>query len=327
MANKAETETNFIKDIDDLISGIGHLNLSDEDYLNLNNALLTFLKFTDLKGYLIDALFQESKKLSKFNDYSFLKISKVIIRLGDTELLHALQTYLISQKLVERFLILLQQMVKQRADTTNAERLFMSVISIDQVSILLIEKYLQILSKDNIDFVKDLLKEKYYYGLQYYLKTMRVREEKQLQHHIIPTILQNFDGDISFYLALAMDIIGVDDRHAEQLINTNNPIIKNCQKELFEAVIDHRLNEFKVVKNYSTYLYRTSTELLADFEDCYCQKMPTYSLLYYGTSIYFSDKRKILSRLLELKNIDGDNRYVMDFIKNFPQYKQLLPML
>ena len=59
----------------------------------------------------------------------------------------------------------------------------------------------------------------------------------------------------------------------------------------------------------------------------FLSKCPAWSLTAYATDFTGSNKRKILSRLIEIAKVDFREDYLMQFINKFPQYKNLLPML
>jgi hypothetical protein len=76
--------------------------------------------------------------------------------------------------------------------------------------------------------------------------------------------------------------------------------------------------------NYSKYLYSKSFSEYLDFENRYILTIKSsYFLLIFAKSLVFSSKRLILLKLLSLK----DSNAVVSFIKEFPKYQNLLPML
>lgn len=79
------------------------------------------------------------------NLISFRKTVKALLRFSNDKTLDIFITFLLANRHLGKFFILLEEMVKQKIDTGSAEFIFMELISVHKYDIEVIIRYLNII--------------------------------------------------------------------------------------------------------------------------------------------------------------------------------------
>ena len=321
----SQQETDLIKRLDILLTQVSTVEWTEEEISNLANALKTFLKFSDLGNYVFDTLLFEAQKVVRsFNPFhdTYLKISKLLVAINNNELLNAFQTFLIKYHKPTYFLVLLQEMIKSNTNVDAAKKLFLSSLSSQTTEIT--QKYLETINQTPEDLTKELLSHSFHRPLRNYIGGSLDRQLKNTQ--IIPIILSNYQGNEADYFLLSETIIVIDEQYIDVLMNNNHTIGK-CIDQFSNYILNREHINITIICSFGRYLEQHYPEKLSDFEDMFLSKCPAWLLTTYAIRFVGSNKRKVLSCLIEVSKVDFRQDYLMQFIKKFPQYQNLLPML
>jgi hypothetical protein len=253
------------------------------------------------------------------NLISFRNLAKLIINLGDKNSLNIFCTHLLVNAYPNHFLIFLEEMSNKGKDTLEAEKIFISLISIHNYDCQIIDQYLKIINQDASYLTKQLLQNSLSRSLCHLI---RKTDMKHWKGHIIPTILQYYTGDKIVYLDIVLQIVQVTPDFTEILLK-NNKHIGSCQDDFAQYLINYFNNNLPAIKNFSFFLQDNDPESFLKFENDYLQVARPDLILQFALQVAFSNKRKILIRLVEIKN----ESILVEFIKNFPEYDSLMPML
>jgi hypothetical protein len=327
--DRARLEVGFAEQIGRVIDKLVYAEFSEEETLTFINSLKTFLKFDDLKDYILDALFDKIKEVAKLikpHDQvrfsSFRKLIKILLTFTDQETLGALQTFLVRDNLSDHFFVLLEEMVVKEVNTKEAEGLFISLIGLHDISLKLINRFLKILNKDAAYLAIHLLQNSNYLGLRRFISQLGSEHGEELEQLVVPVILQHYIGDRTHYLGLTLEVVCVAPQLTHTLLHDASAI-GLCEKAFSDYLITNHVSNIVAIKNFLLYLQQYNPQNFIAFEDAFLRTARVDLILQYALQTTFSNKRKILRRLVECKH----EATLVEFIKNFPEYDALLPML
>src|ERR1035441_4520768 len=133
---RAQLEVQFAKKIDLIIDQLVYSEFSEEDINTFTETVKTFLKFIDLRQYILDALYDKVKETAnviKPHDVtrysSFQKLLRVVIKLEDQDLIDTLESFFLKDRKIKPFFLLLQEQISLGKDIKQSEKLFLSALN------------------------------------------------------------------------------------------------------------------------------------------------------------------------------------------------------
>ncbi len=321
---RIKLETAFAKNFELVIDQLINSQFSTEDIDAFVNSAKVFLKFEDIKQFIIDFLYDkilEVSKIIKLNDtYRFLSYSRligVIIEIGDEELTDSLETYLARDQMPKHFFVFLQEKIKRGMPTDKAEKVFIEIFSYD---LKLVEQFLKIVGKDKHYMLQQLMQlANPFTRLQKYITDLIADNPDNIDTYIVPALLE-YEGDLNKYLELVKAVIYHTDRFTHSLLERGK---RKCPLEFWTFILSNYTVLTPLIKNFRTYLKEYYPARVEEFEDIFLITANSQPIVDYAIAVSDSNKRKVLRRLVELKN----EKSLVQFINNFPEYKSLLPML
>jgi hypothetical protein len=332
LEERTQLEIEFAEKLDFVIHQLIYYNFSDEDIVVFTETVKTFMAYVDLKQFIIDVLYDkvcEASKIIKPHDMSrflsYRKLIRVILDLGDNELIEQLETHLAKHNHPDHFFVFLEEKIARGINTDSSETIFIELIYLNrEAQIKVINKFLRLIDKDPSYFLKKLLVTKldrsWNFSVKRYISEVIANEPETLENHIIPTLIQHYDNGLEHYLSIIVEIISITDKFTRSLIDDNK---WKCQAALWSQIINGLTFNTKLVKHFCLYLKDHYPDKVEEFEDSFLDNADPDHIVKYAIEVSFSKKRKILRKLIELKS----EKWLVEFIKNFPEYKSLLPLL
>jgi len=328
VAERARLEAGFAREISQVIDSLAYSGMSEDDFSTFETSLKTFLKYEDIKGFVLDSLLAKAKevaRLVKSHDVvrlaAFRKLSKILVRCEDRDNLSIFSTYLLANRCHPHFMGLIEEMINQGVSFVDAEQVFFSLIHIHAYDVELIEQYLTTIKEDASYLTRRLLQTSTYSSL---IKFIRISAGKHdvIQNHVVPTIMEHYTGDRTHYLNLVAELLHINNNNLDMMLKEHKHI-GNCEGRFQQYLIEYHWHIIIAVRNYANYLNNRNPEDFAKFEEQYIKYVSGAALMAYAELVDISSKRKILLRFLDMK----DEKYVVEFIRKFPTYRSLLPML
>lgn len=328
LAERARLEAGFAREISNVIDSLAYYGMSDEKLFAFENALNTFLKFEDIKEFVLDSLFEKAKEVAKIikphdkeRFLSFRKIMRLILKFGDQDSVNIFSTFLLTDKLPSHFFVLLEEMVARKVEYKEAEKSFLSLIPTQEYDREIVERYLQIIGKDVSYLTQRLLQSSIYISVNRFI---RIATSEQLRDHVVPTILTHYTGDRTHYLGIVAEIMQLTNEFSPTLLKEHQHI-GLCEEAFAKYATDYSWYNIKLIKNFAIYLQEHNPQTWPKFEDYFLEyiKGQTDILIKYAEEVPNANKRKVLIRLIEAKN----ETKLVEFIKKFPSFASLLPML
>lgn len=325
---RALLEIEFAKNLDQVIGELLDSQFSSEDIDSFVKAVKTFLKFDDLRHFVTDILYDRVSEISKlmaFQDaerfFSLRKMIGIILDLGDDDLIDSLETYLACDHKFDHFFIFLEEKVKRGIDTSRSEKVF---IELSLPDLAVINRFLKIVNKDESYIIREMMNPKIIankkQNLHIYISVLIKDNPYNIEKYIVPTLVAHYNADLRNYMELIKDIIAETPKFTNELLNDG---YHKCFSQFFAHIIAYYTDHTELVKNFCLYLKEYHTGTFEEFENLFVLMANSHSILTYSINVPFSTKRKVLRQLVELK----DEKSLVEFIKNFPEYKSLLPML
>lgn len=268
--------------------------------------------------------------VSTQEDHStFRKFVRLIISLDNKNVYDALETHFISEKDLTAFSIVLEEFKKKGKDLSSMIDTFVSLIDKKAEKLESIEKILEILEKDKLFVLNKLIESRNFNGLNYFIAiNLNDNKNKELGPEFAKTIKENkiiferFPNNT--YLLSVAHLIALNENSTSTLIDKKQDCI-----DMNAFIIDNALQFIHInalLKNYCAFLDEDSFE---EFEKEFIKENENaYSLLSYAKSVERSSKRLVLNKLLFVTRKNSlSETYLVDFLKHFPQYKNLLLML
>lgn len=327
---RIKLEIQFTKHIDFVINELMENDFSEHDIGVFTDTVKTFLKFFDLKKYLLTALNDKVLSVStlihpndKESKSAFRKLLSVIIKINDDGLIDSLETFFAKDQDPECFFTLLEEEVRQGANISRSIDLFISLIRIHRYDIWIINKFLNIIGQEHKFLITSLLEKKLYETIRHYLQQIG-EKEKSLFEEVVPVIIARFNGPLDDYFNFLLEIIVETNDHTHNLLNYG---YLPCQDSFTNFVLSYHHRSLKLIKNIYSYIQEYKLDQLDRFETDFLNCADSDIILAYALEVASSNKRRILKRLSERRDQAKDEKILVEFIKHFPEYRALLPML
>lgn len=335
LKQRTELEVNFAEKLDAIIDQLVYSNFSDEDTATFSTTLKTFLKFDDIKEYILDLLYSkvvEVSKIIKPHDQarfaSFRKLVSIILDINDDLLIDSLETYLARNRKEDHFFIFLEEKVKKGIPYEKTEKVFIELMGLNQFNIGAVGKYLEIIGKDKYYIIKRLSSKEYaknHITLRRYInelmqESVKNENDNSFATQVIPALLKEYEGDIIHYLETVRDIIVFKSEFTYTLLHDGG---FNCHETFWKFVVAHYSYNVKLIKSFSDYLEKYFPDQLSSFEDDYLNVADCSHLVDYAVNVSTSSKRKVLRQIVKQKC----EAHLISFIRYFPEYRSLLPLL
>lgn len=335
LGTRASLEVQFAQKIDFIIDQLVYSEFSEEDISTFTETVKTFLKFIDLKQYILDALYDKVKEVAnviKPHDEtrysSFQKLLRVVIKLEDQDLIDTLESFFLKDKKIKPFFILLQEKVALGQDIKQSEKLFLSALNTYyNVDLDIINEYLGIVGQDKSYMVRRLMDKKMavHGALAKYVTAVSLADKEGTEQHIVPVVVQEFEGDVQHYMNLCRLIMTHRPEHADVLLRGNKYDVRD---RFSSFVVKNHLDDTIFITSYCIYLTLNNLQEFERFEKEFISQAKPEQLLTYSRYVLNSNRRKILRRLVDLKTEDSRNeKHLVTFIQYFPEFGSLLPML
>lgn len=335
LVDRAKLEVEFAKSLDLIIDQLVSSNFSDADIAIFTDTVKTFLKYDDLKQFIVDALYDKVIEVSKIinkNDeirfQSFSKLIQIILDLGNEELIDSLETYLARNKRPDHFFIFLEKKLRRGASLEKTEKFFIELMGVNGYSAEAVDKFLNIIQKDKAYLIKLLLNNDFesfegnskFHLLAKYIKELANKFPESIGIHVVPTLIEHYNGPLKRYMDLIVTVVERVPDFTNILLNNHK---RNCERDFKVYVLASHTFNTNVIKNFCNYLSNYSPHELDSFENMFLNIADSNFIVEYALYVPTSKKRKVLRQLI--KNKDEDQ--LVEFIENFPEYKALLPML
>jgi hypothetical protein len=319
VAERARLECEFAKQIGTVVDQLVSSDFSEDDTLTFMSSVKTFLKFEDLKDYITDVLFEKTKTVANapsepYTEYKrFRKLIQVIVSISEDSLIEALATFFLKGEDPLYYFILLEEMVRKKHNTEVVEYIFLSLIFAGYYDLNRIIKFLEILGKNSAYLTSLLLNNKLYPSLRRYVSLLSVKE---LEETVVPIIIKDYDDVQEKYLGLVLEALCI----SEKVIR---PLLANCEDAFTEFLLSGHAYNTPALKNYLGYLAEHNPQAIFAFEDKLLQTDKEYLIRQYALHLPLNNKRKILRLLITSKQ----ETTLVEFIKKYPEFESLLPML
>lgn len=331
-------EKMFAKDCQIAIEILAYQGMSEEQYSQFEDCLKVFSQYDDLREFISETLVDKGKEVARLyrrvqpkeedmkNILSFRRLAKIITKFCDQESIGIFSSFLLTDKLPTHFFIFLEEMIAKGLDTTEAQKIFESLISTHSYDLNLINKYLSIIKQDAYGLTKNLVQRSHYAGMVRYIRELNTNKDSGrltlLSEQIVPSLLENYTGDRTHYLGILMSIISGGTDFIKELTHDSKHI-GDCEEFFGKYLIANHFHDMVVIKNLMAYLEANNPKLVPIMEEKCLGDTRPYLLIQYASEVPTSNKRKVLVRLVELK----DEGFLVEFIKKFPAYSSLMPML
>ena len=325
-ADRVKLEVEFFRNLDKTTDLLVRSDFPEEEVESFIKVIKVFLGFHDIRNYVVSSLHDKSKEISKrylnWNkglQYSLRKFVDILIQLDDPEVIEMLETNFLKEKTSDNFFVLIEEKVKLGKDISNCEKMFLSSMAYNsRVDLPTVNKFLEITQRTPTFFVEQLINNKSHTAIRKYISEIVILEPSQLSI-LVPTIIDKYDEKThSNYLELARIIIRHDVSFTDNLLSTSD------LRVLFEKyVLMSSTADIPLISNYCNYLHSKNQDWFGVFEKDFLEAAASSDILRYAIGVSFSSKRLVLRRLVEIKNETN----LVEFIKKFPEYQNLLPML
>lgn len=328
IVERERLETRFAREISRVIDTLAYSGMSDENFSAFENSLTTFIKFDDIGFFVLDSLFEKAREVAKIikphdkeRFLSFRKIMRLILKFGDPDSINIFSTFLLTNKLPFHFFVLLEEMIAQGKEYKESEKSFLPLISVQEYNREVVERYLEIIGKDISYLTERLLNSSIYISMERFI---RIATPEQIRQHIVPSLMAHYTGDRTHYLRLVSEIMQLTTEFSPVLLQEHKHI-GPCEDPFIQYVTSTIYHNLKLIKNFAIYLQEHNPKVWTRFENNYIDWVKNQGkiLIQYAEVVPNANKRKVLIALIDSKN----ERWVVEFIKKFPAFSSLLPML
>lgn len=335
LKDRAELEVKLAKNLDFVVDQLVDSNFSDEDIVIFTDTVKTALKYQDLKQFIVDTLHDkiiEVSKIIKIHDkirfQSFKKLIQIIFDLGDEELIDSLETYLARNRKPYHLFIFIEEKIARGASIEKTEQNFIDLMGINDYNAGMVDNFLSIVKKDKTYFIQLLLNQDLdssigknrFVILKRYLRDLLETSVESVGEHVIPVFINRLEGHLPKYLELVREIVERTSIYTHILLKNDK---FNCQSGFEVYMLAGYTYNMGLILNYFKYLAEHNPDGLNRVEDLFLGIADSSHIVDYAIIVPTSKKRKVLKRLIELK----EENQLVEFIENFPEYKSLLPML
>jgi hypothetical protein len=265
---------------------------------------------------------------SKEKHSSFRKFIRFLILLDNKDVYDAIETHYVSESNLGPFTIVLEEFIAAGKETTSLIDAFIYLIDKKTEKIESVEKVLSIINKDLSFVVSKLIEARNFNGLNYLTQIVfKDEQNKEFGIQFASIVKDNkkiFDRfpDNTYTLAAAY-LMALNQNSFNVLLDDETDL------EIRKFIINNNdifTYSIPLIKNYSIF---SDEKNFLSFEKEFIEKNDnSYFLLNYAKSVERSDKRLVLNKLLGLSRKNSlTETYLIEFLKHFPQYKNLLLMI
>lgn len=285
------------------------------------------LENNQMKSQLNEAIHEKANQLlalaSPKGDYFFLRsFLRFLISLDNEEVLNSLETHYATDKTQKGYIIFIDEMQKQERDVSGSVKTFLSLLKINGIYFEIVDRLLAVIKKDRVFVVKELIQNKLFDELVYYLNNLfQLETELKYAKDFSKTVreLKNQFESSEHYLTIVYHLVSFDSDVCSTFFENEK------ENTDFQAFILSKHKSFgrapALFKNYSLSL---SDDKFLQFEKSFLSCVDSaHILVEFAKMVERSSKREILKKLVAA----GNESYLIHFIKQFPQYKHLLLML
>ena len=328
-AERAILEVEFCNKLHHAIDQLIRHDFIEEDVKQFIKSVKTFLTYPDIKDYVKSALYDKAHDLSKIFlvidkglYYSYKKFIAILISIDDPEVIEMLETNFAKEKKLDNFFLWIEEKRNQNKDISNCENLFLSLMTLHNFRLEYVDRFIIAIKKDRPYVVSKLIETKSYSTLRKYLEELAIFDIESFKP-LIPVVIEKYDDRLgTHYLDLVKTIITYCNDFTDKLLMTRN---WNLRRIFEKHILSNSTRSEELIKNYSNYLSSKSPNWLATFEKSFLETALSEDIVNFANNVPQSNKRLVLQRLVELKEIDEDSLVV--FIRKFPEYENLLPLL
>lgn len=327
IAVRTRLEVEFCGKLDYVIDLLIREDFPEEEVKTFTETVKFFLKYQDIREYVVSALHDKASELAKVFlvvdkglTISFKKFLSILIALDDPEVLEMLETNFAKDRNLTNFFLLVETERLHGKSTANCEKLFLSLITLHGMSLQQIDNFLLSLDKDRVYLATRLIENKSFVALRKYTEEVATNDVTGLKQ-LIPVFIEKYDDKInSNYMEMVRIAVVYDPSFTDELLSVS----KWDLRFLFEKyILNSSSGNMTLLKNYCQYLVDKNGQWFSDFEKQYIETASGSDLVRFATTVSFSSKRNILRKLVESKEEEN----LVEFIKNFSEYRNLLPML
>ena len=139
---------------------------------------------------------------------------------------------------------------------------------------------------------------------------------------IVPSVIENYIGDRTHYMGITMSVAECGADFLKELLH-DNAHIGECEEYFGKYLVSNHAHNILLIKHFMAYLEINNPTAIPSLEESFLKDIGVDTIYRYGIEVPISNKRKVLISLIELKN----EKYLVEFIKKFPAYQSLMPML
>lgn len=329
LAERAILEVEFCNKLHYAIDQLIRHDFVEEDVNQFVKSVKTFLTYPDIKDYVKTALYDKANEISKIFlvidkglFYSYKKFISILISLDDSEMIEMLETNFAKEKKLDNFFLLIEEKINQNKDISNCENLFLSLMTLHNFRLEYVDRFIAAIRKDRDYIVCKLIETKSYSTLRKYLEELAISDIESFKP-LIPVVIKNYDDRIgTHYLDLVKTIVTYSNDFTDKLLITRN---WNLRRIFEKHILSNATRSQALIKNYANYLASKNESWLTTFEKSFLEVALSEDIVIFANNVPLSNKRLVLQRLVELKEIDESSLVV--FIRKFPEYENLLPLL
>ena len=327
IAVRTRLEVEFCGKLDYIIDLLIREDFPEEEVKTFTETVKFFLTYQDIREFVVSALHDKATELAKVFVVidkgmvaSFKKFVSILIALDDSEVLEMLETNFAKDKNLNNFFLLVEEERLQGKSTANCEKLFLSLLTLHGMSLQQIDSFLTALAQDRVYLATRLIENKSFVALRKYTEEVATNDVAGLKQ-LIPVFIERYDDKIN---SNYMEMIRITVVHDPSFTDAMLAMSKWDLRFLFEKyILSSSTGNMSLMKNYCQYLADKDSQWFFQFEKQYIETARGTDLVRFATTVPFSSKRAILRKLVEAKEEES----LVEFIKNFSEYRNLLPML
>lgn len=252
----------------------------------------------------------------------YKKLLGAVLDIDDKELTDALETFLAKEKDPAYFLVLVEEEARKGMDLSGSIDMFVSLMGVHHYELDDINKFLEIIGRDHKFLTTYMVEHKFHTQIRRYLQQIG-EKKKELLEDIVPIIVARYDGGVENYLGYVLEVMLITNEHTHNLLNFGRV---PCYVHFMVYLLAWHNRSLKLIKNMYYYIQEYKSEELDQFESDFLNCADSDTVLAFALEVPTSNKRKVLKRLVDRREAkDEDN--LVEFIKHFPEYRSLLPML
>lgn len=316
MNNMSREEINFCRDIYYNIDLLIKNNFEDIIVATFIGSIKDSMQYIEVRQYVLNQIAAKIEEL-QYDDSNVLKsLINVLVDVDNKEILELLESSLIKSYNLDNFLFLLEKEVALNKDTRNCEAIFITLAMFRNFDFQVFNKFANILKRDH----------KYISALFLRYNTLNIiinylhevgKNNIIIFEDIINFIFANYKPNIRSMYVQIIELITI---YSPKLL-TKFLYCESYTKSIFENYIIKSNLISPSILNYCTFLKNKDEQLFFEFEKEFIKS--STNLIQYASIVSFCNKKDILIQLVKLKNQDD----IIEFIKIFPEYSKLIPML